>query len=154
MLHLGQGNLRYEYSLGEEFIESSPVEKGSGVVMDKKLHTCQQCMLAVQKANSLLGCNKKGVVAGQGRGLSPLLCSHKVPSGVLRSGLGSPAQGGRGAVEAGPEEGHKDDQRIGVFPLQGQTEGVGLFSLKKRRLQGDLTVAFQYSKGSYRQEED
>jgi len=47
VLHRDQGNPRYEYRLGEELIERSPVEKDLGIVMDKKMNVSQQCVLAV-----------------------------------------------------------------------------------------------------------
>jgi len=72
VLHMGWGNSKHEYRLGGQRLESSPEEKGLGLLMEKKLNMSRQCALAAQKANCIVGCIKRSVASRSREGILPL----------------------------------------------------------------------------------
>ncbi|KAJ7395309.1 rna-directed dna polymerase from mobile element jockey-like [Pitangus sulphuratus] len=119
MLHLGLGSPRHEYRLEEEDTESSPVEKDLRVLMDEKLAMSQQCALASQKANCILGCINKGMATRSREVILPLYSALRrlIPFGVLNPDLESSTQKRCGPVIESPEEGQEDDQRAEALLL-------------------------------------
>lgn len=58
----------------KNIVSSSLEEKDLEVLMDKKLDMIMQCVLAVQAANWILGCTKRGVASRSGEVILPF-CS-------------------------------------------------------------------------------
>ena len=73
VLHLGWGNRKHGYRLGDEGMESSP-EKDLMVLGDEKLDVSWQCTLAAQKVNRILGCIPSSVSSRAKEEILPL-CS-------------------------------------------------------------------------------
>ncbi|KAK4811191.1 hypothetical protein QYF61_019822 [Mycteria americana] len=72
ILHLGQSNVRHKYRLGEEWLGSSPAERHLGVLVDSRLNRSQQCVLAVKRANRILGCIKHSITSWSKEVIIPL----------------------------------------------------------------------------------
>jgi len=153
VLHLCQDNHQCQYRLEDECVESSPAEENVGVLLDKKLDLSQQCALAAQKTHCILGCTTRSVASRLREVILSLYFALIRPHWSIVSSSGVPSTRKTWTCWSASRGGHKMIRGLEHLSYEERLRGLLLFSMVKRRSQGDL-VAFQYLNRAYKKKRE
>ena len=148
VMHLGNKNSQCEYKMGNIILKKSEQERDLGVLMDSSGKSTEQCIMAVKKANTVLGMIKRNI------NFKSKDVIVKLYKALVRPKLEYCIQAwcpylkkDIDILERVQRRATKMIEGYNNISYEDRLRNTGLLKLEKRRARGDLIQVFKMIKG-------